>query len=187
MSPNQVVDQAKSKFQSALAHFHEELKKVRTGRAHPGMLDGLMVTAYGTQMPLIQVGNVTAPEAQLLQITPFDPNNIQAIASAIRDNPSLGLNPSDDGRVVRIPIPALTEERRREFVKLLGTKVEDCMVTLRNIRHDTLKSIDQAKKDKTIGEDEAVRLEKQVDETMASTKGQVEAAAKTKEQEILTI
>lgn len=187
MSPNQVIDQAKSKFQGALAHFHEELKKVRTGRAHPGMLDGIMVKAYGTQMPLIQVGNVTAPEAQLLQITPFDPNNIQAIASAIRDNPSLGLNPSDDGRVVRIPIPSLTEERRREYVKMLGGKIEECMVTLRNIRHDSLKAIDQAKIDKSIGEDEANRLEKQVDEAMASTKAQVDAAAKAKEQEILTI
>ena len=187
MSPNQVVDQAKSKFQGALAHFQEELKKVRTGRAHPGMLDGVMVSAYGAQMPLIQVGNVTAPEAQLLQITPFDPNNIQAIASAIRDNPSLGLNPSDDGRVVRIPIPSLTEERRREYVKMLGGKVEDCMVSLRNVRHDTLKVIDQAKKDKTIGEDEANRLEKQVDEAMASTKAQVDAAAKAKEQEIMTV
>jgi ribosome recycling factor len=187
MSPNQLIDQAKSKFQGALGHFEEDLKKVRTGRAHPSMLDGIVVTAYGTQMPLIQVGNVTAAEPQLLQITPFDPNNIQAIASAIRDNPSLGLNPSDDGRVVRVPIPPLTEERRREFVKLLGTKVEDCMVSMRNIRHDALKAIDQAKKDKSIGEDEAKRMEKQIDDTMASIKSQVDAAAKVKEQEILTI
>lgn len=187
MNPSQIVSNATAKFQSALTHFQEELKKVRTGRAHPSMLDGLIVMAYGTPMPLIQVGNVTAPEPQLLQITPYDPNNIQAIASAIRDNPSLGLNPSDDGRVVRVPIPPLTEERRREYVKLVGTKVEDCMVSLRNIRHDALRAIDQVKKDKSIGEDEANRLEKQVDETMASTKAQVEAAAKAKETEIMTV
>lgn len=187
MNPSQIVTDAKTKFQNALSHFQEELKKLRTGRAHPSMLDGLIVTAYGTQMPLIQVGNVTAPEPQLLQITPFDPNNIQAISSAIRDNPSLGLNPADDGRIIRLPIPPLTEERRREFVKLLGTKVEDCMVSLRNIRHEALKQIDQAKKGKTIGEDEANRLEKQVDGAMASTKSQVEAAAKTKESEIMTV
>lgn len=187
MNPNQIVSDAKGKFQSALSHFEEDLKKVRTGRAHPSMLDGLVVMAYGTPMPLIQVGNVTTPEPQLLQITPYDPGNIQAISSAIRDNPSLGLNPADDGRVVRIPIPPLTEERRREFVKLVGTKLEDCMVSLRNIRHDALRSIDQAKKDKTIGEDEANRLEKQVDELMASTKSQAESAAKAKEQEIMTV
>lgn len=187
MNPNQIVSDAKGKFQGALSHFEEDLKKVRTGRAHPSMLDGLVVTAYGTPMPLIQVGNVTTPEPQLLQITPYDPGNIQAISSAIRDNPSLGLNPADDGRVVRVPIPPLTEERRREFVKLVGSKVEDCMVSLRNIRHDALRSIDQAKKDKAIGEDEANRLEKQVDELMASTKAQAESAAKAKEQEIMKV
>src|SRR5689334_5120586 len=141
MNPNQVVNDATSKFQSAVTHFDEELKKVRTGRANAAMLDGVMVKAYGTEMPLIQVGNVTAPEAQLLQITPFDPGNIQAIASAIRDNPSLGLNPSDDGRVVRVPIPALTEERRREYVKVLNGKVEDCMIALRGVRRDAMDAV----------------------------------------------
>ncbi len=187
MSPSQIISDAKSKLQAAVQHYQEDLKTVRTGRAHPSMLDSVMVTAYGAQMPLIQVGNVTTPEPQLLQITPFDPGNIQAIASAIRDNPQLGLNPSDDGRVVRVPIPALTEERRREFVKVLGGKVEDCMVRLRNVRHDTLKAIDAAKKNKEIGEDEAKRLEKQVDEAMATTKSEVESAARQKETEIMTV
>src|SRR3989344_2022190 len=111
MSPNQIIDQAKSKFQQAVGHFGDELKKIRTGRAHPGMLDGIMIEAYGTQMPLIQAGSITVPEAQQLQITPFDPSNLQAISNAIRDEQSLGLNPMDDGRVVRIQIPPLTEER----------------------------------------------------------------------------
>jgi ribosome recycling factor len=187
MNPNQIVDSAKSKFQTALMHFQEELKKVRTGRAHPSMLDGLMIEAYGTQMPLIQVGSVSTPEPQLLQITPFDPNNIQAISSAIRNNPSLGMNPMDDGRVVRVPIPPLTEDRRREYVKVVGTKLEDAMVTLRNIRHDALRDVEQAKKDRTIGEDEAKRLEKLVDEAMTKTKADAEAAAKSKEAEIMTV
>jgi ribosome recycling factor len=175
------------KMNQAVQHFTDDLKKVRTGRAHPSMLDGIMVTAYGTPMPLIQVANVTTPEPQLLQITPFDPGNIQAIASAIRDNPSLGLNPMDDGRVVRVPIPPLTEDRRREFVKLVNTKVEDAMVALRNIRHDALRAVDQSKKDKAISEDDAKRLEKQVDDAMATAKRDIEAAAKTKESEIMTV
>lgn len=187
MNPAQVVKDADSKFQAAVAHFHEELKRVRTGRAHVAMLDGVMVKAYGAMIPLIQVGNVTAPESQQLQITPFDPNNIQAIASAIRDNPSLGLNPTDDGRVVRVPVPPLTEERRREFVKVLGGKTEECMVALRNVRHDALRVVDQAKKDKTIGEDEAKRLEKQIDEKMNQCKIDVDAAAKAKEAEIMHV
>lgn len=187
MSPNQIVDQAKSKFQAALARFQEELTKIRTGRAHPSMLDGVMVEAYGVQMPLVQVGTVTAPEAQLLQITPFDPNNLQAIAAAIRDNPSLGLNPSDDGRVVRVQIPPLTEERRREYTKLVGSKVEDCMISMRNARHEALKEADNAKKDKAITEDDLVSIKKQLDEAMAKIKADVDGAAKVKEQEILTI
>ncbi|HTE21828.1 MAG TPA: ribosome recycling factor [Candidatus Limnocylindria bacterium] len=187
MDPNQIVDQAKSKFQQAVTHFQDELKKVRTGRAHPSMLDGVMVEAYGTPMPLIQVASVSAPEAQLLQITPFDPNNLAAISNAIRTNPSLGMNPMDDGRVVRVPIPPLTEDRRREYVKLVGGKVEDCMVSLRNVRHDALKSIDQAKKDKEVGEDDAKRLEKQVDDAMAQAKSDAETAQKAKESEIMTV
>jgi ribosome recycling factor len=187
MNPNQVIDEAKKKFQNAFEHFQSELKKVRTGRAHASMLDGVIVTAYGTPMPLNQVANVTAPEAQLLQITPFDPGNIQAIASAIRDNPTLGLNPSDDGRVVRVPIPALTEDRRREYVKLLGSKVEDAMIVLRGVRRDANDATDKAKKDKLIGEDDAKRLEKQVDEVMAKAKADIDSAARAKETEIMTV
>jgi ribosome recycling factor len=179
--------QYEDKMRQALEHFRGELVKVRTGRANSAMLDGVTVTAYGTQMPLNQVANVTAPEAQLIQITPFDPNNIQAIASAIRDNPTLGLNPSDDGRVVRVPIPPLNEERRREYVKVLGGKVEDCMIALRGIRRDAMDAVDQAKKDKTIGEDDAKRSEKQIDEAMAKAKAEVDAAAKAKETEIMTL
>lgn len=181
------IKQYEEKMAQAVVHFNEELKKVRTGRASASMLDGVMVTAYGAQMPLNQVANVIAPEAQLLQITPFDPSNLQAIASAIRDNPTLGLNPMDDGRVVRVPIPALTEERRRDLAKTLGGKVEDCMVSLRSIRHDAMDAIDKAKKDKLVGEDDAKRLEKQVDDAVAKAKADVDAGAKAKEAEIMTL
>jgi len=187
MNPNQIVDDAKKKFQAAFEHFQVEAKKVRTGRASASMLDGVVVPAYGTEMPLNQVANVTAPEAQLIQITPFDPGTIQAIAAAIRDNPTLGLNPSDDGRVVRVPIPALNEERRREYVKVLNGKVEDSMVALRGVRRDAMDAIAQAKKDKAIGEDDAKRLEKQVDEAMNKSKTDIEVAAKAKESEIMTV
>jgi ribosome recycling factor len=136
---------------------------------------------------LNQVANVTAPEAQLLQITPFDPGNLQAIASAIRDNPSLGFNPSDDGRVVRIPVPSLTEERRRDIVKQLGVKQEEAMVAVRNIRRDALDTIDQAKKDKEVGEDDAKRYASQIEDAVKAAQGQVEVASKAKETEIMTV
>jgi ribosome recycling factor len=187
MNPNEALSEAKTKFAAAVERFNEQLKGLRTGRASASMLDGVMAEAYGTPMPLIQLATVTAPEAQLIQITPFDPANLQAISTAIRNNPSLGLNPTDDGRVVRIQIPPLTEERRREISKQVGTKQEDCMVSLRGARHDAMDAIDAAKKDKQIGEDEADRIKKQVDEAMNATKATVEAAAKAKEQEIMSL
>jgi ribosome recycling factor len=187
MNPTQVVQDAKTKLDSAIVHYGEQLKSLRTGRASAAMLDGVTVQAYGQPMPLNQVANVSAPEAQLLQITPFDPTNIQAIASAIRDNPSLGFNPSDDGRVVRVPVPALTEERRRDIVKQLGAKQEDAMVSLRNVRRDAMDAIDKAKKDKEIGEDDAKRLTAQIEDALKQATSQAEAAAKAKEQEIMTV
>ena len=187
MSPSQIVSDASTKFVASLERFKDNLKALRTGRANSAILDGLTVEAYGQQMPLIQLAGVSAPEAQLLQITPFDVNNIEAISKAIRDNQTLGLNPSDDGRIIRVPIPALTEERRRELAKQIGQKQEECMISLRSVRHEALGIINQAKKDKDIGEDEAKRLEKQIDEAMNKAKTDVEEIAKAKEKELLTI
>lgn len=187
MNPTQIVNDASTKMQAAAGHFQEELKKLRTGRATASMLDGIMVEAYGTQMPLNQSATVSTPEAQLLQVSPFDPNNLQAIANAIRNNPTLGMNPTDDGRVIRIPVPPLTEERRREIVKQLGGKQEEAMVAMRNVRHDAMGAIDRAKKAKEIGEDDAKRLEKQVDDAMTKARAEVETLAKAKETEIMTV
>ncbi len=187
MNPTQIIDETKKKLQAATERLSDELKKIRTGRASAGMLDGVMVEAYGRPMPLNQVANVTTPEAQLLQITPFDPTNLQAISAAIRDNQALGLNPMDDGRVVRVLIPPLTEERRREIAKQLGEKLEDCMIAMRQARHDALHHANQAKKDKQIGENEFDRIGRQVDEAMNQQKTEAEKLAKAKEQEILTL
>jgi ribosome recycling factor len=187
VNPNQIIDEAKARLASTVSHFHEELKKLRTGRAHPSQLDGVVVVAYGVPMPLNQLSNITAPEAQLLQITPFDPSNIQAIAESIRKDQNLGLNPSDDGRVVRVPIPPLTTERRQAIVKQLNEKVEDTLIVTRSVRHDALDIAKKAKLDKNISEDDLTRIEKQIDELMSKSKAEIEAAAKAKEQEIMTV
>jgi ribosome recycling factor len=186
MNPSQFIADVPDKLHTAMTHFQDELKKIRTGRAHPGMLDGVLIAAYGTQMPLNQAASVTAPEGQLLQITPFDPGNLQAIVSAIRDNQALGLNPTDDGRIVRVPIPPLTEERRRDLTKVVGQKQEECMISLRNIRHEAINLLDEARKDKQLGEDEVKRLERQVDEAMNKVRTEVDTLAKAKEQEIMS-
>ena len=181
------TDPYELKMASAMEHFEGELSKIRTGRAHPGMLDGVMVDAYGTQMPLNQVANITAPEAQLLQITPFDPGNIQPIAAAIRNNQSLGFNPSDDGRIVRVPVPALTEERRRSLAKQAGEKVEEVRIALRNIRQDGLKDAKHKKESKEISEDDLKLVEKEFDRLMGEYQAKIEQTFKAKEAEIMKV
>ena len=184
MFDNKAVE---DKFASAISHFEDALKKVRTGRAHPSMLDSIQVEAYGQRVPLNQVANVTAPEAQMLTVTPFDPSNIQAISTAIRNDQALGLNPSDDGRLVRVPIPALTEERRKALVKQTSEKVEETRIALRNIRQDALKEAKRLKDNKELGEDDVKRIEKIVDESIASSNARIEEIFRTKEKEILTL
>lgn len=187
MTPNQIVDQIKKDFEKAYSHFQDECKKLRTGRAHPSMIESLMVSAYGVPTPLLQLATITTPEAQQLQISPFDPSNVAKIADAIRNDQNLGFNPTDDGRVVRITIPALTTERRAQIVKQLNEKKEDCYVSMRQARHDGMDKLKKLKSDKEIGEDEQSRAEKQIDEQMTKIKADVESHAKTKETEIMTV
>ena len=175
------------KMTGALEHFEEELKKVRTGRAHPSMLDGIQAEAYGAKMPLNQMANVTAPEPQMLLVTPFDPSNIVAIVTAIRDDQGLGFNPSDDGRVIRVPVPALTEERRKQLVKQTSEKVEEARIALRNIRQDALKDAKTKKQAKELSEDDEKRVEKEIDKLMSDTQVTLDELFKAKEKDILTI
>jgi ribosome recycling factor len=187
MNRDQLISEIKTKLTAAIDHFKQEIAKIRTGRAHPGMLDNVMVETYGQKMPLKAVGSITVPEPQQLQITPFDPNNLKAISEAISNDQSLGLNPADDGRVVRIQIPPLTEETRQQMVKILHQKLEDAMIAARNARHEALRKAEQAEKDKQIGKDERFAIEKQLDDLLNHQKNEAEALAKTKEQEILTV
>ena len=175
------------KMNQALEHFENELKKVRTGRAHPGMLDGVLVDAYGSKMPHNQVANITAPEPQMILVTPFDPSNVVAISAAIRDYQALGFNPSDDGRVVRVPVPPLTEERRRQLVKQVSEKVEDARIAMRNIRQEALKEAKRMKDAKELGEDDYKRVEKEIDGLMTAIQAKIDEIFKAKEKDVLTI
>lgn len=169
--------------EGAVVRFNDEMKKVRTGRAHPDMLATIKAEVYGQYMPLNQVANVTAVDATLLQITPFDPSTIQAIAAAIRNDAALGLNPSDDGRVVRVPVPPLTEERRKEIVKSASSKVEDAKVAIRNIREDARKELKGAE----LPEDVTKRAEKAIDDLTKTFTDKIDEAFKAKSAEIMAI
>ncbi len=177
----------KERMELAYLHFEDELKKIRTGRAHSSMLENVLVEAYSAKMPLNQVANVTAPEAQLLLVSPFDPSNIKAITAAIREDQTLGLNPVDDGRLIRVPVPQLTTERRQQIAKQLGEKVEECRITLRTVRHDALKDAKKSKDEKQLTEDDYKRVEKTLDSFMADMQAKLELATKAKEQEIMTV
>lgn len=178
------TNEYRKKMEGVIERFREEMKKVRTGRAHPDMLSGVKVEVYGQFMPLNQVSNITASDATLLVITPFDLSNIQAICSAIRADQALGLNPSDDGRVVRVPIPALTEERRKEIVKTASGKVEEAKVAFRNVREDARKALKSAE---DLSEDVKKRAEKEIDELTKEFNDKVEAEFKAKSEEIMKL
>lgn len=169
--------------ENVITRFQDEMKKVRTGRAHPDMLANVKAEVYGQFMPLNQAANITVSGATLLVVTPFDPGNIQAIASAIRNDESLGLNPSDDGHVVRVPVPPLTEERRKEIVKNASSKVEDAKVAIRNVREDARKELKTAE----LPEDTKKRAEKSIDELTKTYTDKIDAAFKTKSAEIMAI
>lgn len=174
----------KKKMESVVERFNSEMKKVRTGRAHPDMLAGIKVEAYGQFMPLNQVANVTASDATLLVVTPFDPTNIKSISEAIRGDQSLGLNPADDGRVIRVPIPTLTEERRKEIVKNASAKVEEAKVAIRNIREDARKAVKIASE---MSEDVKKRAEKEIDELTKEFSDKIDAEFKNKSDEIMKL
>ena len=178
------IKEDRKKMEDTIERFRDEMKKVRTGRAHPDMLSGIKVEVYGQFMPLNQAANITAADATLLVVTPFDPANIAAIESAIRADQSLGLNPADDGRVIRVPIPVLTEERRKEIVKNASAKVENAKVALRNIREDARKAVKIADE---MSEDVKKRAEKDIDELTKEFTDKIDAEFKSKSDEIMKL
>lgn len=169
--------------ENAVTRFNDEMKKVRTGRAHPDMLANVKVEAYGQFMPLNQVANITTGDATMLLVTPFDPANIQNISKAIRDDQTLGLNPADDGHIVRVPVPPLTEERRKEIVKTASSKVEDAKIAIRNVREDARKELKTAE----LPEDTKKRAEKDIDDLTKTFTDKIDAAFKEKSAEIMAI
>jgi ribosome recycling factor len=176
--------QLKTRMEKAVEDFRREMAATRTGRANVHMLDTVSVDYYGSQMPLNQIATIHAPEPQMITVTPFDPSSLGAIEKAIRGG-DLGLNPMNDGKLIRVPIPALTEERRKEMVKHLHRILEEHRTAIRNIRRDGNDAIKKAMKDKKITEDDEKRSLDEIQKLTDDEIKKMEEMSKSKEKEVL--
>ena len=166
--------------------FSNDMSSLRTGRANVSMLDIIRVDVYGQKMPINQLANISTPEARLLTVQVWDQNNVQLIDSAIKKS-NLGINPQIDGQILRIPIPSLTEERRKELKKIMGGLAEKAKVSIRNIRREANDSLKTSLKDKEISEDELKKSEKKIQNLTDKQIAELEKKLEKKEQEIMTI
>jgi ribosome recycling factor len=185
-SVKEALAAAKTRMEKAVEDFRKELATLRTGRANASILDSIRVDYHGTPMPVNQLGTVTVPEATLLVISPWDPSVVPLIDKAIRTS-DLGLNPTNDGKVVRVPMPSPTEERRKELVKHLHKILENHRTAVRNIRRDIKEGIDKLEKDKKISQDEQKRALEEMEKVTHSETKKIEDLSAAKEKEILEI
>jgi ribosome recycling factor len=181
-----VFGQLKTRMEKAVEDFRKEMASVRTGRASVHMLDGITVDYYGTQTPLNQMGNVSAPEPQMITVQPWDVSQLSTIEKAIRSS-DLGLNPMNDGKLIRVPVPVLTEERRKDLVKHLHKVLEEHRTAIRNIRRDGNDGIKKAMKDKKITEDEERRALEELQKLTDDEIKKMEEMSKGKEKEVMSL
>ena len=181
-----ILSDAEHKMKISVDHTQEEFAAIRTGRAHPAMFSKLMVDYYGVPTPLQQLATFQVPEARTVLISPFDRGAMQGIERAIRDS-DLGVNPANDGHVVRLVLPQLTEERRREYIKVARHKAEEGREALRNVRRHGTDAIKKLEKDKEVGEDEAKTAEKKLDAVTKKWVDVIDELLKAKEAELLEV
>ncbi|MDP3741655.1 MAG: ribosome recycling factor [bacterium] len=176
----------KEEFEKVIEHLKTELGKLRTGRANPGMIEDVKVDYYGTPTPINQLGNITVPEARQLLIIPWDKAALPGIEKAIRDS-GLGLNPANEGDKIRLNIPPLTEERRREITKISGKVVEEARVRIRSLREESLKTLKKQEEDGAIREDEKFRQQEALQKLVDEYNQKIKDIAEAKEKEIMTV
>lgn len=184
---DQILKSAGEKMAKAVESAKDDFATVRTGRANPQMFQKIMVDYYGTGTPLAQLASLQNPEARTIVITPYDKSALASIEKAIRDVPNLGATPNNDGTIIRVSLPELTEERRKEYVKLVKTKAEDHRVSVRNIRRKGNDELEALKKDGQAGDDDIARAEKELDNLTKSHVDAIDEALKRKEAELLEV
>lgn len=177
---------AEQRMQGALESVKREFGTIRTGRANPSILDRIEVEVYGSQMPLRSVANVGVPEPRLLTVTPFDPNSLKEVERAI-DNANIGLNPQNDGKIIRLPIPELTEERRRDLIRMARGMAEDGRVSIRNVRRDEMRDVHELRKEGEVSEDDERRAETELQNLTNDYVQRVDKLLADKESELLEV
>ncbi|EIK85295.1 ribosome recycling factor [Gardnerella greenwoodii] len=181
-----IIDQAKEQMNKSVEATKENFMGIRTGRANPALLNGIMVDYYGAPTPIKAVASIGVPEPRTLSVTPFDASQANAVEKAIRDS-DLGVSPNRDGNVIRVTMPELTEERRKEYVKLAKNKAEEGKVAVRNIRRKAKESIDKSVKDGELGEDEGDRLLKELDKLTKQITDSLDVLLDGKQKEIMEV
>jgi ribosome recycling factor len=177
---------AEEKMEKAVIVARDDMGSVRTGRANPAMFNRVTIDYYGSPTPIGQVSSINTPEARMIVIKPYEPSSLGLIETAIR-NSDLGVNPTNDGNIIRVSIPQLTEDRRRDLVKQVKAKGEDAKVSIRNVRRKAVDELKRIQKDGEAGEDEVTRAEKDLDKTTASYVSQIDELVKHKEGELLEV
>ncbi|RMF25187.1 MAG: ribosome recycling factor [Deltaproteobacteria bacterium] len=183
---DEVLSELKSEMAATIESLKRDLGRIRTGRANPALLENLMVDYYGADTPLMKLATISAPEPKLLVVQPFDQGAISAIEKAIQTS-DLGLSPINDGKILRVPIPDLTEERRRELVKRVRREAENHRVSARNHRRDANETLKELLAEKEIGEDDMHRAQEKVEEATKKAIEQIDEIAKAKEEEVLAV
>jgi len=181
-----VIVEMAEKMEKSIDSFKKELSKVRTGRASISLLDGISVDAYGSPMPMNQVATMTIPESRMIAIQPWDPQMVPAIEKAIMAS-NLGLTPANDGKVIRLTIPQLTEERRKELVKQVRKVAEEFRVAIRNVRREAIDTLKKQKKDKDISEDDLFKLQDDAQKETDTYVKQIDAVTENKEKEMMEV
>lgn len=186
MTAADILSDAEDHMGLAVEYAKEEFAAIRTGRAHPAMFAKINADYYGASTPLQQLASFQVPEARMVLVTPYDRGSLQAIEKAIRES-DLGVNPSNDGNTIRLVLPELTEQRRKEYIKLARSKAEDARISIRGARRSAKDALDKLVKDKEAGEDEVNRAEKQLDASTKKYVDQVDDVLKHKESELLEV
>ncbi len=183
---NQILERSKPEFSKVIEHLKIELSSLRTGRAHPSLVENILVESYGVKTPIRGLANITVPDPKTLVIEPWDKSIIKEIEKAIQAA-GVGINPINEGTKIRLSMPQLTEENRKEMIKILGQKLEQARIGLRNVREKIKEEINRAEKDKKISEDEKFRAQEALDKLIKEKNDEVKVIGEKKEQELLTI